>query len=182
MIQYFILLYTGKVYSLLEICLTRQVVFFNWSLVKEKFSLRNEESMNWMSVIQSISTAWRKEMKTSIAVISSYMSPPNYSLSHVSARSMYTQLIQPMFKPPTSQKTIEKLLSNYKVNWKQSYFIPQKVTIDISLRIFQYKILNNILYLHERLSKTNPTVSSLCSLCKKGLENVIHLFCECSIT
>ena len=156
--------------------------FLNWSLVKEKFSLRNEDYMNWMSVIQSIPTAWRKEMKTSIVVISSYMNPPNYSLSHVSARSVYTKLIQPMFKPPTSQKTIEKLLNNYEVNWKQSYLIPQKATIDTSLRIFQYKILNNVLYLNERLSKIDPTVSSLCSLCKKGPENVIHLFCECSIT
>ena len=106
------------------------------------------------------------------------MNPPNYSLSHVSARSMYTKLIQPQ----TSQKTIGKLLNNYEVNWRQSYLIPQKVTIDISLRIFQYKILNNILYLNERLSKIDPTVSSLCSLCKKAPENVIHLFCECSIT
>ena len=39
--------------------------------------------MNWMSVIQNIPTFWRKEMKTSIAVISSYTNPPNYSLSHV---------------------------------------------------------------------------------------------------
>ena len=51
--------------------------------------------MNWMSVIRSIPTSWRKGMKTSIAVISSYMNRPNYSLSHVSARSTYTKLIQP---------------------------------------------------------------------------------------
>ena len=85
--------------------------------------------MNWMSVIQNIPTAWRKEMKTSIALISSYMNPPNYSLSHVSARSTCTKLIQPMFKPPTSQKTIEKLLNNYEVNWKQSYLILQKLPL-----------------------------------------------------
>ena len=156
--------------------------FPNCSIGKEKFSLRNEDYMNWMSVIQSIPTSWRKEMKTSIAVISSYMNPPNYCLSPVSARSMYTKLIQPMFKPPNSQKTIEKLLNNYKVNRKQSYLIPQKVTIDTSLRIFQYKILNDILYLNECLSKLDPTVSSLCSLCKKAPENVMHLFCKCLIT
>ena len=135
-------------------------------VVKEKFSLSNEDYMNWMSVIQSIPTPWRKEMKTSIAAILSNMSPPNYSRSHMSARSMYTKLIKPLFKPPTSQKTIEKLLNNYEVKWRQSYLIPQKVTIDTSLRIFQYKILNNILYLNESLSKIDPTISSLCCLCK----------------
>ena len=81
--------------------------FLNWSIVKEKFSLANEDYMSWMSVIQSIPTYWQKE----IAVISSYMNTPNYSPSHISARSMYTKLIQPLFKPLTSQKTTEKLLS-----------------------------------------------------------------------
>ena len=63
--------------------------------------------MSWMSVIQSIPTSWRKEMKTSIAVISSDMNPPDYSLSRISVRSMYTKLVQHLFEPPTSQKTIE---------------------------------------------------------------------------
>ena len=94
--------------------------------------------MNWISVIQSIPTSWRKEMKTSIAVIPPDMNPPNYSLSHISARSMYTKLFQPLFKPPTSQKTIEKLLNNYEVKWRQSYLIPQKVTIQ---SFYQYSVL-----------------------------------------
>ena len=138
--------------------------------------------MNWMIVIQSIPTSWRKEMKTSIAVISCNMNPPNYSLSHMSARSMYEKLIQPLFKPPTSPKTIEKLLNNYKVNWRQWYLLLQNVTIDTSLRIFQCKILNSILYLNECLSKLDPSVGSLCSIRKKAPENVMHLFCKCSIT
>ena len=76
--------------------------FLNWNIVKETFSLKNEDYMNWMSVIQSIPTSCRKEMKTSIAVISSDMNPPSYSLSHISAISTYMKLIQPLFKPPTS--------------------------------------------------------------------------------
>ena len=142
--------------------------FLNWSISKEKFSLRNEDYMNWMSVIQSILTSWRKEMKTSIVVTSSDMNPPNYSLSHMSARYMYTKLIQPLFKPSTSQRTIEKLLNSYEVNRRQLYLISQNVTIDTSLKIFQCNSLNNILYLNEHLSEVDPTVSSPCSLCKKS--------------
>ena len=59
--------------------------FLNWSIVKEKFILRNEDYMNWMSVMPSIPTSWRKEMQTFIDVSSSDMNLPNYSLSHVSA-------------------------------------------------------------------------------------------------
>ena len=75
----------------------------------------------------------------------------------MSVRSMPTKLVQ--LNPPTLQKTIEKLLDNYEVNQRQSYLIPQNVIIDTSLRIFQYKILNNILYLNERLSKIDLTMA-----------------------
>ena len=120
-----------------------------------------------MSVIQSIPISWRKEVKTSIGVISSGMSPPNYSLSHMSATSMYMKLIQPLFKPPTSQKPIEKLLNNYEVNWRQSYLIPRKVTIDTSLRIFQHKILTNILYLNEVYPKSIRRLAHYAPFVKK---------------
>ena len=46
----------------------------------------------------------------------------------------------------------------------------------IGLRSFQYKILNNTLYLNECLFKFNIVDSPLCSLCKQENESVIHLF------
>ena len=48
--------------------------------------------------------------------------------------------------------------------------LPRIVTIESSLRSFQYEILNNILYLNERLFKFNIVDSPLCSLC--GLQRV----------
>ena len=39
------------------------------------------------------------------------------------------------------------------------------VTTESSLRSFQFKIVNNILYLNERLFKFNIVDSPLCSLC-----------------
>ena len=82
-------------------------IFLKWSIVKEKFSLRNEDYMNWMSIIQSIPTSWRKEMKTSITVIFSDINPPNYSLSHMSAKSMYTKLIQLLLSPQLHRKSLK---------------------------------------------------------------------------
>ena len=45
--------------------------------------------------------------------------------------------------------------------------LPRLTTIESSLRSFQYKILNNVLFLNERLYKFNVITSPLCSLCKK---------------
>ena len=62
------------------------------------------------------------------------------------------------------------------------YTLPRKVTIDTSTRIFQYKIVNNILYLNNRLYKITITESPLCSLCGNDTETILHLFVHCSIT
>ena len=60
--------------------------------------------------------------------------------------------------------------------------LPRIATIESSLRSFQYKLLNNILYLNERLFKFNVVKSPLCSLCSLVNETVVHLFCECKET
>ena len=57
--------------------------------------------------------------------------------------------------------------------------IPRKVSISSSIRIFQYKILNN---LNRKISKFDQGVSHLCSLCLKELEDILHLFCQCDKT
>ena len=60
--------------------------------------------------------------------------------------------------------------------------MPRRVTIDTNLRIFQYKILNNMLYLNEKLFKFEIIVSPLCSFCNFEDETPIHLFYSCNQT
>ena len=60
--------------------------------------------------------------------------------------------------------------------------LPRIVTIESSLRSFQYKILNNILYLNEQLFKFNIVDSPLCSLCGTYNESIKYLFCTCTVT
>ena len=57
---------------------------------------------------------------------------------------------------------------------------PRRVTIESSLRIFQYNLLNNCVYLNNRTSKFDPTISALCSLCNEVPEEMLHFFCLCS--
>ena len=49
-------------------------------------------------------------------------------------------------------------------------------TVDTNLRIFQYKVLSNVLYLHEKLFKFKKVSCPLCSLCQSKNETPIHLF------
>ena len=85
-------------------------------------------------------------------------------------------------KQPTAQKSIESVLQRNDIGWATVYLLPQKTTIESRMRIFQYKILNNILYLNNRRYKFGYVESPLCSLCNSETETMIHLFCHCSKT
>ena len=103
-------------------------------------------------------------------------------IKSIKAKTVYHILLKSKQKPPTAQKTTERILEDYEIPWDKVYSIPQKVTIESSLRIFQYKILNNILYLNNQLFKMQKVESPLCSLCHNMNETVVHLFSECYIT
>ena len=60
--------------------------------------------------------------------------------------------------------------------------LPKQATTESSLRSFQYKILNNILYLNEKHFKFKIVDSPLCYLCETENESVLHLFCACAVT
>ena len=50
------------------------------------------------------------------------------------------------------------------------------------MRIFQYKILNNVLYLNKLLYKMKIVKSQLCYFCREQNETPIHLFWNCKVT
>ena len=90
------------------------------------------------------------------------------------------KFLKPLLRPPTAQKSLEQAFNLNNVNWVKICLLPRVTTIDSSLRSFQYKRLNNTLYLNERLFKFNTVDSPLSSLCKQETESVIHLFALCS--
>ena len=78
-----------------------------------------------------------------------------------------------------SQLYFENLFQNKDIDWKHVYLLPRRVTVDTNLRIFQYKILNNVLYLNEKLFRFKKISCPLCSFCQSENETPIHLFHGC---
>ena len=84
-------------------------------------------------------------------------------------------MLQPLIKQPTSKK-IEILIASLNIDRPQIYMIPQKVTIDSALRIFQYKILTfytllKYPYIQIQYSSIPPP-PPLCSLGSQEPEDV----------
>ena len=50
---------------------------------------------------------------------------------------------------PTANIYFEKLFGNTILDWDKIYLSPRLATIDTTLRSFQYKILNNVIFLNK---------------------------------
>ena len=82
-----------------------------------------------------------------------------YCLEKLNTRELYNMLLILKVEKPTVQTYFEKIFQNPQLEWKDIYTLPGLVTINTSLRIFQYKLLHNILYLSVMLYKFGEKVS-----------------------
>ena len=91
-------------------------------------------------------------------------------------------LISAIEHQPTSQKYFDNLFPNIELPWKEIYLTARKATANSYLRCFNYKIINNVLYLNKNLFQFGKTQSSLCSFCHTEAETTLHIFHKCSAT
>ena len=108
------------------------------------------------------------------------------SLEKLSSKELYLiQLTRDLCKP-TSQIYFEKyfkdcVLDWNVLDWKYIYILPRIVTFDPYTRYFQYEVLNNVLYLNEKLFSFGLSETSQCSFCNQNKETIEHLFCHCFV-
>ena len=151
----------------------------SWQDAQQNYSLNSSLIFHWYGLIKSIPTTWKDELLRNNS--HSYGNNRNERCI-ITSKIAYQRLLKPITKPPTAQNPLINLLGLTDINWKKVYMLPRQATIESSLPSFQYKILNNILYLNEKFFKFKIVDSPLCSLCKTENESILHLFCECAVT
>ena len=103
-------------------------------------------------------------------VFNVYM-PPNPETS-----SMCWTVIK---KLVSSQRYLSKKLVLSDIQWERIYDRIYESTIDVNLRMFHYKFLNNCLYLDQKLQSFKLVDSAKCSFCFNESETIEHLFVDC---
>ena len=73
------------------------------------------------------------------------------TLDKVKAKGIYNIIIQKQFKKPSFQTYFLKKTDCQDIEWTTVYRRIYKTTNEVKLRAFQYKILNNCLYLNKKL-------------------------------
>ena len=97
----------------------------------------------------------------------------------LTAKEIYINLISMTNCKPFSQMYFDNLFqSNFSACWDQIYILPRKVTVYSCMRYFQYKIINNILFLNEKLYIFGVIETPLCLFCHAKKETTFHIFFE----
>lgn len=63
--------------------------------------------------------------------------------------------------------------------WKRQNLLFFKITNDVQLRWFQYRIVHRIIATNTYLCKIGIVESELCTFCRCNAETICHLFWEC---
>ena len=70
------------------------------------------------------------------------------SLEKLNSKELYLIQLTSDFCKPTSKIYFEKYFNDYILDWKYIYVLPHIATSDLCTRYFQYKVLNNVIYLN----------------------------------
>ena len=152
-----------------------------WSMLSAEYYLGPESFLNCYSLVKAIPKEWKAIFRDYTVTAENLTSENGHNelYDHLSVKFVYKNLISNCFVHPTSQAHLLRKLNLQDVNWQTVYMLPRYCTIDSHTRIFQYKILNNILFVNNRLFKMNIVNSELCSFCETEPETIIHLLCSC---
>ena len=110
--------------------------------------------------VSSIPKTWKKVLKKNqshswnLVLLDHQLLKNNRTLGlkKINYKEIYFIIISSKVNIPTSRIYFESKFPFYNFQWKEIYTLPRKVTINAYLRSFQYKILNNILYLNKKTS------------------------------
>ena len=158
-----------------------------WQKILSDFQLTQKSYFKWFQLIHAIPRPWKlavlndKGNCKNIIYLNHHLIKNNQILAidKLIPEELYSLSIFLKNERPTSQKYFCNIFPNLQVEWKKIYLLPRKVSNDSNLRMFQYKTLNNILYLNKQLFIFNKKDTKLCSYCKLQDESINHIFVEC---
>ena len=154
-----------------------------WLDSKTQFNLSNNQHYFWIQLINAIPKSWKEELRRSnrsnaLSMYDHQLIKKNqiYSLHKCNSKELYCLQISLNNSKTRSQLYLEDHFQIKDIDWKHVYLLLRRFTEDKNLRIFQYKILNNVLQLNEKLFRFKKISCPLCSFCHSENEILIHLF------
>ena len=122
-----------------------------WDELKTESDLIEKGKFVIVQIIHVLIFSWKEilrnytEIINNLAFLFDDRKHQILSLNKLNSATLYEILIDVNNVKPTSQTYFENLFMNFKPDWKSIYLLPRSVTLDTNLRMFQYKLLANVL-------------------------------------
>ena len=166
-----------------------------WNFFKEKglnlnnyfliLGLSKSLPASWSALLTSDSTSHSLNPDSFLNDFTEYIfhsKTGDINLIQLTSKKLYWILVDDIRIPPTARLKYSSIYDDQDLNWKQIYLIPHKVTLDIKTRMFQYKLLNRIVYTNKLLHKIKLSDTPLCTFCGEYDESLEHLFLHCQFS
>ena len=161
-----------------------------WDELKQEYRFLENRRFLFMQLLHAIPKSWIEDLSNvkqdihNLVIQDHHITRKHhmYFLNRLSSKDIYNFLIAQKEEQTASRLYYQKKFSNSNLDWKKIYLLVCIVTKDSTLRAFQFKLLNNVLYLNKMLFKFGKSGSPLCSFCNVKDETPYHLFYECSHT
>ena len=136
---------------------------------KYEYNLTDKETFWWLQLVHAIPKLWVAALNKDLLLSINFAIYDHnlikkcqlYILSKLVSKELYNISLCSLCGKLTSQIYCEKLLGITNLNWKEIYILPRKVSMHTNLRMFQFKILNNILFINKLLFKFKKVPSPM---------------------
>ena len=154
-----------------------------WNELKEELSLADTDHFKYMRICNAIPSSWKISLlqdseNTHGLVLYEPHIVINQTVHHIlklRAKFLYNLLLGKMERRLTAQRYFSNLfMLPDDFHWTKIYDLPRKTTVDSRLRVFQYKFLNNVLHLNEKLFHFGLVNSEKCRFCLVSNETPIQ--------
>ena len=152
-----------------------------WESISQTYDLEPIDFLKWFGVSQSIPLSWKKMTRScteSLEVEEESNCRIEFEetgpIQQITPKIIYKLSVSSTYNPPTAREYFSRKFQIIRpYTWNLFiYLLPRKVTVDTKIRLFQYKILNNTLYLNRRLYLMKKPESPLCSMCDNGSKDI----------
>ena len=161
-----------------------------WHDFKTEFGLENRHYFKFLQITDSLPPEWRQimlnEPRENIGFFQHTQGLLQCTkivpIEKLISRQIYSILIRNKNHIPTSRHYFNEKFPDIANNWMNIYTLPRMVTKNAYDRVFQYKLINNTLYLNKKLFQFGLEDSPSCSFCENEDEDPMHLFSVCHHT
>ena len=131
----------------------------SWEFLKEKYLLSQNMKFKWFQLIHALPRKWKEAISMHDGNLENLLIQDHHlikknqilCLTKLNSNELYKIHIMIKHKKPTLQSQFGKIFENSSVDWKTIYLLPRIATVDTTIRVFQYRLLNNVLFLNKML-------------------------------